>query len=804
MKRKYEEDAEGAKKANAQEGPWIKRFSNTQKRDYWFNESTGVSVWEDPTATAPTSVLTISSKSNDATAVTSDNSEWTKLWSKTYSKHYWHNSVTGQTSWEEPILSKTTSQKSNIIFGEAAEAALEKEAQAVAVYEPRCPRLRSFINLPALVNRLRTERASKTINATTTGLEERVTSKPAKGGVKVTQPSDYKVIFTLADDDAAMVTRAVQEDEILKTRLKLRQGDMVVDLPSFWDVWKRSDGDLAREVLSSKDPHEAKWALQKRFSYKLATTFMPGYAKAIYEYFQAKIVLDPCAGWGDRMVGAASTQEPAIEKYVAFDPNRNLRPGYASLMKLFGHQVKDLGSDSIKFSNGFEIHSKPFEVGAANLPSDLFDLVFTSPPFFDYEMYNPNNPEYRDWIKEFYEPLMKEACRCVRPGCHVCIHIGDTSAGNIVPFLKERVHLITSLKLIYTMGLRGVMSDQLRPVWVFQKALPPPTSTSSTLPIASASTSSVSNIITSSQSQPKLASGIAGVLSSDMIARIKRLTNPPILTSQVREGSKTYTVYDDGQCIGGSKQRLLGRLIGLMPEKELIYAGPDGGIAQVALAYTARLWGKKATIFLNTFIGAAALKKPPLMELAEVLGATIQLTDSSTGRTLKQTQEDATAYVAQNPADRALLPFGLKATKGERLFELFREALLEALPVDKPPPKRLWLVGGSAFIFDVLSSIWEETEFMLVQVGKKIWPDQLEGKKVTLFVAPEKFGAVAVHQPPFKTVPWYDAKVWQFVLQHGRDGDSIWNVGRVPDNPLEAAALVSSHFTLDSLISQGR
>ena len=30
-----------------------------------------------------------------------------------------------------------------------------------------------------------------------------------------------------------------------------------------------------------------------------------GYAKAIYEFFEAETVLDPCAGWGDRLTGAA-------------------------------------------------------------------------------------------------------------------------------------------------------------------------------------------------------------------------------------------------------------------------------------------------------------------------------------------------------------------------------------------------------------------------------------------------------------------------------------------------------------------
>lgn len=34
------------------------------------------------------------------------------------------------------------------------------------------------------------------------------------------------------DEDVSHITRAIQEDEILKTRLKLKRGDSVVDLPS--------------------------------------------------------------------------------------------------------------------------------------------------------------------------------------------------------------------------------------------------------------------------------------------------------------------------------------------------------------------------------------------------------------------------------------------------------------------------------------------------------------------------------------------------------------------------------------------
>ena len=267
----------------------------------------------------------------------------------------------------------------------------------------------------------------------------------------------------------------MQEDQILKTRLKVQDRDGVKDLLSFWDVWEK-DAEFRSIITSAADPNEEKWKCQRTHNYKIATTFMPGYAKAIYEHYQAQSglpvsagwnVLDPCAGWGDRLVGAASSS--VVTKYVCFDPNTTLRPGYAALMKLYGHACTEVGPQGLKFNNGFECRTQPFEVGALALPDNSFDVVFTSPPFFDYEMYNPDNPQYVDWIKEFYVPLFVQACRCVKPGHFVCIHIGDTSAGNIEKFLKTEVQRICSLKLVSRVGLHGMMSQKTRTVWIFQK-----------------------------------------------------------------------------------------------------------------------------------------------------------------------------------------------------------------------------------------------------------------------------------------------------------------------------------------------
>jgi hypothetical protein len=231
--------------------------------------------------------------------------------------------------------------------------------------------------------------------------------------------------------------------------------------------------------------------------------------------------------------------------------------------------------------------------------------------------------------------------------------------------------------------------------------------------------------------------------------------------------NKKFKLYDDSKLIGGTKTRLLNKLLPTLRKKEIIYAGPSTGLAQVALAYTAKLNNKKATIFLSSY----DKDKPELVNLAKKFGAKIIYPKVPS---LKYVQKVAEKY-ASKKSNRYLLPFGLKNKEN---FKLFREALLEELK-DEKEPKRLWLVGGSGFLLDVLHSIWTNTTFMVVQVGKKIWADQLENKKHQLFIAPENFTENAQSQPPYNTVPWYDAKLWQFFEKNNKEGDCIWNVGAV-------------------------
>ena len=61
-----------------------------------------------------------------------------------------------------------------------------------------------------------------------------------------------------------------------------------------------------------------------------------------------------------------------VERYVAFDPNRGLRLGYAKLLQLGGMHLENCDRDTLSCGEGFQVHSLPFEVGSSKLQVDAF------------------------------------------------------------------------------------------------------------------------------------------------------------------------------------------------------------------------------------------------------------------------------------------------------------------------------------------------------------------------------------------------------------------------------------------------
>jgi 16S rRNA G966 N2-methylase RsmD len=100
------------------------------------------------------------------------------------------------------------------------------------------------------------------------------------------------------------------------------------------------------------------------------TMFRPHLAKTIVSSYSGETVLDPCAGWGGRMLGTVA----AGKKYIAFEPNIET---YNNLNKL---------AEFLDIKNEVEIYNVGSEY-MNNYLTKKVDIILTSPPYFNLEIY---------------------------------------------------------------------------------------------------------------------------------------------------------------------------------------------------------------------------------------------------------------------------------------------------------------------------------------------------------------------------------------------------------------------------------
>ncbi len=252
---------------------------------------------------------------------------------------------------------------------------------------------------------------------------------------------------------------------------------------------------------------------------------------------------------------------------------------------------------------------------------------------------------------------------------------------------------------------------------------------------------------------------------------IKQIQAPVRVPGGSEPAGSLMNLIDEGHLFGGSKQRILPGLLADIGASEIVYAGPATGYAQIALAYVCKLIGKRARVFTD----AAEFTYAPLPTIARRLGANIVYwSDTGPGKRLKVIQQRAEEYVKLRGRDAHLLPFGMHDATAIDLYAAAFSSLRDIVP---SPPTRMWIVAGSGTIVTSLSRVFPACHFLIVQVGKKLWPDQLEGITHTLYVSPYLFteDVKDSERPPYDTPLSYDAKLWPFVMQHGQPGDYVWN-----------------------------
>ena len=149
------------------------------------------------------------------------------------------------------------------------------------------------------------------------------------------------------------------------------------------------------------------------------TMYRPLMAKKVVSYLVNKDnlkevrVLDVCAGWGGRMIGAKSAELNHAYKYcrvhyTGIDPCAKT---YAALCAI---------RDELELTN-VTLINQPAEVALQEMdPSSKYDIALTSPPYYNLEIYSDEPTQsisssaldgYQEWLNKFLKPVIQGIIR---------------------------------------------------------------------------------------------------------------------------------------------------------------------------------------------------------------------------------------------------------------------------------------------------------------------------------------------------------------------------------------------------------
>lgn len=194
---------------------------------------------------------------------------------------------------------------------------------------------------------------------------------------------------------------------------------------------------------------------------KECNTFKITTAMFVYDFFKATHILDFSSGWGDRLMAACGLGL----NYMGIDPNLENHTGYNRIIDEAGKNPKQV----------------VYKSGAEYLPERIiqeriskygeFDLIFTSPPYFDYETYSDKLQSAKSfsessdsWIVFFLFVVLIKYIPYLKIGGHIGIYIQD---------IKNRLIVCEPLVLFFNsfypnFFFNGIISEKF-PMLIFSK-----------------------------------------------------------------------------------------------------------------------------------------------------------------------------------------------------------------------------------------------------------------------------------------------------------------------------------------------
>ena len=139
----------------------------------------------------------------------------------------------------------------------------------------------------------------------------------------------------------------------------------------------------------------------------------------VLDHFKAKKWLDISSGWGDRLLCALLYK---VDRYVSTDPNKDLHQCYDKIIQTFVPKAQ---------RGKITIHKEGFE--DVDLKDEMFDIVFSSPPFFTLEKYSSYEDNsithYKDektWCEKFFIKSLIKCYNHLEKDGHMILYMGGS------------------------------------------------------------------------------------------------------------------------------------------------------------------------------------------------------------------------------------------------------------------------------------------------------------------------------------------------------------------------------------------
>ena len=184
---------------------------------------------------------------------------------------------------------------------------------------------------------------------------------------------------------------------------------------------------------------------------RLPLDFDANTCRDLLQEFGGGRVLDPCHGWGGRLVGALLAD---VESYTGVDPSDEASAGVHKIAEAYHDYAPDTEVTLLKM---------PFEDTA--LEDGAYDIAITSPPYFDVEQYHGEQqshvryPKYDLWRDGFYRQLIAKVYDYLRDGGTFILQVGSQS----YPLLEDgkKIAAEVGFRIIDVRQLGGMTSSAL-------------------------------------------------------------------------------------------------------------------------------------------------------------------------------------------------------------------------------------------------------------------------------------------------------------------------------------------------------